>query len=187
MKNITKLSIITGLVIFLVLFGVSQYKTLKVKAPPMYMTIYKSKGGAVMAMGGTGSDKEKIDAFKKSLEENDEFSDCLESSYSYEKKGDYQNAVIEGEKALELAKTKGDHWMVRAGLAELYEKVGKYDLAIKQYDWIIPYQEEALADALKTTYKLEIARREKLVNELKEAQKRVEELKASSLISENSQ
>ena len=177
MKKISRISIISGMAIFLLLFGISQYKAVKVKTSSTYMTAYKSKDGSIMTMGGMASDKEKIDSFKKSMEEESEYYDYLEASYSYEKKGDYQNAVTEGEKALEFAKARGDHWMVRASLAKLYEKVGKYDLALKQYDWIIPYQEEALVDAQKTNNKLEIERREKIVNELKAGRKRVEGLR----------
>ena len=171
MKNITRVSIIGGVVIFLLLFGISQYKYIKIKASPVYMTMHKSDTG-VMTIGGMASDKAKIDSFKKGLEE-DKCLNYLEASYSYKKQGDYQNAVIQAEKALELAKSRGDHWMVRTELAELYEQIGKYDLALKQYDVIIPIQEEALASALKTTYKLEISRREKLVNDLKESRKRI--------------
>lgn len=176
MKKITKISIITGIVVFLVLFGISHYKAVKVKTSPIYTTIYKDKSGAVMTMGGMAYDKDKIDSFRMSLEEESEYYDYLEASYSYEKKGDYQNAVIEGEKALEFAKSRGNHWMVRASLVKLYEKIGKYDLAAKQYDWIIPYQEEALAKSAKKGYKLDVERRQILVDELKAGRKRVEEL-----------
>jgi tetratricopeptide (TPR) repeat protein len=175
MKNITKISIISGIVIFLLLFGVSQYKHIKIKTSPIYTTIYKSNAG-VMTIGGMASDKDKLDSFKKSLEQDKEYSDRIYAAIQYEKSGDFENAIREREKALEGTKYVGDIWEARVRLATLYEKVGKYDLALKQYDVIIPIQEEALASALKTTYKLEISRREKLVNDLKESRKRIEGL-----------
>lgn len=182
MKNIAKISIIGGVVVFLLLFGVSQYKYIKVKASPIYTTIYKSNAG-VMTMGGMASDKDKLDSFKKSLEQDKEYSDHMYAAIQYEKSGDFENAIREREKAIEVTKYLGDIWMARAGLAKLYEKVGKYDLAIKQYDWIIPYQEEALVNTTKRGYKLAIEHRAKLVNDLKEGRKRVEELKAESATS----
>lgn len=179
MKKITKISIISGVVIFLLLFGVSQYKYIKVKTSPVYTTAYKSNAG-VMLIGGMASDKNKLDSFKKSLEQDKEYSDHIYAAIQYEKNGDFENAISEREKALENTKNYGDIWEARVGLAKLYEKIGKYDLAIKQYDWIIPYQEEALTDSAKKGYKLDVERRQKLVDELKEGRRRVEELKAKS-------
>lgn len=173
MKSIAKIFIISAIVVFLSLFGISQYKHINVKPSPIYTTIYKSNAG-VMTMGGMASDKNKIDSFKKDLED-DEFLNYLEASYNYEKKGDNQNAVIQGEKALEFAKSAGDVWQVRAGLATLYEKIGKYDLALKQYAVIIPIQEDALADSANKGYKLDVQRRQKLVDELKASRRRCEE------------
>lgn len=175
MKNITKISIISGVVIFLLLFGVIQYKHIEVKKSPVYTTMYKSNAG-VMIIGGMASNKDKLDSFKNSLEQDREYSDHIYAAIQYEKSGDFENAISEREKALESTKYLGDIWEARAGLATLYEKVGKYDLAIKQYDWIIPYQEEALADSAKKGYKLDVERRQKLVDELKTGRRRVEEL-----------
>jgi len=179
MKNIKKVSIITGVVIFLLLFGVSQYKYIKVRMSPVYTTVHKNDAG-VMAISGMASDKGKLDSFKKSLDEDKEYSGHIYAAIQYEKSGDFKNAIHEREKALEGTKYLGDIWQARVGLATLYEKVGKYDLAIKQYEWIIPYQEEALAGSAKKGYKLDVERRQKLVNDLKEGRKRVEGLKAKS-------
>lgn len=173
MKKITKTFIITGVVIFLVLFGISQYKTLKVTTSPIYTSVYKSKSGAVMTMGGMASDKEKIDLFKKDLEQDDDFWEYLDKSDKYTKNGEYLNAIEELKKATSIY--PGDH-TPHTRLTNLYEKIGQYDLAIKEYDWVIRYQEEAMKDSAKRGYKLDTERRRKLVDELKAERKRVEEL-----------
>lgn len=181
MKKTPKILIISSITIFLILFGISQYKNIGIKKSPTYATVHKSEAG-VMLISGMGSDKNKLDSFKKSLEEDKEYSDHIYASIQYEKNGDFEKAIIEREKALATTKNLGDIWGARVGLATLYEKVGKYDLAIKQYDWIIPYQEEALANSAKKGYKLDVERRQKLVNDLKESRNRVNEL-----MSENKQ
>lgn len=182
MKKTPKILITSSIAIFLILFGISQYKNIGIKKSPTYATVHKSEAG-VMLISGMSSDKDKLDSFKKSLEKDKEYSDHIYVAIQYEKNGDFENAIIEREKALATTKNLGDIWGARVGLAKLYEKVGKYDLAIKQYDWIIPYQEEALADSAKKGYKLDVERRQKLVDELRAGRKQVEGLKAKSDIS----
>ncbi|MBU1808577.1 MAG: hypothetical protein KJ661_03335 [Candidatus Omnitrophica bacterium] len=178
MKKNTKLSIISGIAVFLVLFGVSQYKITKVKTPPTYMTAYKSKDGRIMTMGGMASDKEKIDYFKRDLEQDDEsnrFWEHMDKYDRYTQKGEYSNAIEELKKASVIY--PGDH-MPHVFLAKLYEKTEQYEFAIKEYGWVIQYQEKAMAKSAQKGYKLDVERRQKLVNELKAGRKQAEELQS---------
>jgi len=180
MKNIIKISVILGgVVIIFLIIGINCYEYIKTNESPLYMTMYKSNTGSVMLLGGMTSDKKKIDSFKRDLEE-DECSSYLDESYNYKKQGDYQNAIVQAEEALKLAKTINELWMIRTELADLYEKVGKYSFALNQYDVIIPIQEDASADSKKKGYKLDVERRQKLIATLKASRKRVEELANSS-------
>lgn len=184
MKKITKISIISIITIFLILLGFSQYSQ-KVKKSPTYTTMHATNKGAII-FGGLSQDRSKVESFKRDFEKNDyvnQYWDCLHKADNYADKGDYANAIVEEEKALKLvlvSRNAGDVWQVRTGLARLYEKTGKYDLAIEQYDWLIPYQEEAVNNSASKGYKSDVNRREKIVNDLKESRKRVEGLKAKS-------
>ena len=102
-----------------------------------------------MTIGGMPSDKEKIDSFKKDLEQNNDsnnFWECIDKSDSYTKKGEYSQAVQELKKATIIYP---NNHMPHAFLAQLYEKTEQYDLSIKEYDWVIEYQTQALEDAKK--------------------------------------
>ena len=175
--TITHITIITVVTVFLVFFGISQYSQKKRIKNDVYMT----QSGA-MIFGGMAKDKDKIESFKKDFEKDDVFNrfwNYLDLSVECEKKGDYTNAIIEREKALELAikeMGKAPQAQARDGLRELYEKVGMYDNAIKQYDWLIAYQGEALKYYVGKKSKFAITQQEKLLQDLKSSRARVEEL-----------
>jgi len=179
MKKITKIFTIGSVMLFLILFGISQYKYIRVKVSPIYTTTHRSNAG-VIAMGGMASDKDKIDSFKNDLEKKDTlgiYQDYINSAIAYKEKGDYEKAIKE---ALEALKIYPNNWTTHSVLVDLYELAGKYDLALKEYDWLILYQEKALKDSANKGYETDVGRREKIVNDLKEGHKRVEELKAKS-------
>ena len=140
----------------------------------------------VMLFGGMSQDKDKIESFKKDFEKKDYINaywDYLHTSDAYSGKGDYTNALIYEKKALELAmlhKATGDEFQTRSGLSRLYEKMGQYDNALNEYDWIEAYQKRILNESIVEKNKMGIAYREKILSELNESRKRVEELKAKS-------
>lgn len=187
MKKITKISIISVITIFLIFLGFSRYSQ-QVKKSYNYTTMHTANNGAIL-FGGMSQDKNKIESFKKDFEKKDYVNiywDYLHTSDNYSNKGDYANAVIYEKKALELAilhKATGDEFQARSGLSRLYEKMGQYDDALSEYNWIEAYQKRILNESIAEKNKMGIAYREKLLNELNEGRKRVEELKAKSDIS----
>lgn len=176
MKNITSISIIVIVTIFLVFFGISQYGQKKKSGKNFYMT-QVTKPSGVLIMGG---DRDKIEPFKKDLENNDyidRYWDHLHQSTAYEKEGKLELAIAELEKALTIIKNGLEaHWT----LAELYEKNGKYDKSIKEYDWVIACQEEILKKFVVEKAKFAITQKEKLLQDLRASRARVEELKRKS-------
>ncbi|MFH1664782.1 MAG: tetratricopeptide repeat protein [Candidatus Omnitrophota bacterium] len=125
---------------FLLLWGYSQYSAKLNKPKLTYHTKHETKN-STMLIGGMAKDKDKIDAFKNSLEEGNfrNFWDNLHLSSDCKKKGDYENAILYSKKALECAQGKGDEFQARMGLARLYKETKQYDLAIKEYEWCINY------------------------------------------------
>lgn len=176
MKNITKIFIMGGAVVFLLLFGVGQYKSIKIRTLPLYSIVHKSDSG-VMLIGGMGSDKDKIDSFKEDLEKDRQYWDYIHKASRYEEQGDYRNAIIFREKALELAEVDGDVWQARAGLGRLYGKLGEYDCALKEYDWLQTYQARIFKEAIAKNDKLGVDYRMNIIKELLEERKMVEEMK----------
>jgi len=102
---------------------------------------YTTSSGT-MLIGGMASDKNKIEDFKKSLE-NDKahrkFWDYIHMSSAEQEKKDYEKAIFYENKALEAARGKGDEFQARMGLARLYEQTKQYKLALEQYDWLLDY------------------------------------------------
>lgn len=136
--KIVKILVPIVLFLFLITFGISKYNEGKKEKKLTYHTMHESKGG-VMIIGGSADDKTKIDAFKDSLEEDDSYWDNLHISSDYRRKGDINNAIIYTKKALEVARSKGDQFQARMGLARLYGMNKQYDLAIEEYKWCIDY------------------------------------------------
>lgn len=140
MNNKTKFITFGIVFIFLMVWGYSRYSTQKVAPKQTYHTSYKTENSA-MLIGGMAKDREKIDTFKKGLEEENfrAYWDNLHLASSYEKKGDIGNAILYTKKALEIAKSKGDTFQAKMGLARLYRENKQYELAIEEYEWCIEY------------------------------------------------
>lgn len=74
--------------------------------------------------------KQKIDA------KIDAQWDHIHAGRDYEKAGQYELAIEEYKKTIEL----GEAWMGHASLARLYEKMEQYKLAIQEINWLISYK-----------------------------------------------
>lgn len=62
----------------------------------------------------------------------------LGNKYAYE--GNYQNAIEEYKKALELTRKYNDgigYGVIRSYLSQVYEYAGQYDLALQELNWLI--------------------------------------------------
>src|SRR4030042_1509210 len=129
----TPIVVFLFILVFLLTFGISRYNINKrAEKKSTYVT---STGNIIM--GGMASDKEKIESFKKSVEEDSKFRkywDLLHLSSKYEKEENYNTAIETRREALSYARTKGDVFQVIWGLIRLYEKTGQYELAIKEID-----------------------------------------------------
>ena len=180
MKKIIKISSISVLTVFLILLGFSQYsQKKKVTRESSHLPSVQTSSGTIL-LGGPTSDKEKIESFKKGLEKDRKYWDCIHAASRYEEQGDYQNAILQREKALEFAEIEGDIWQARAGLGRLYGKLGEYDSSLKEYDWLLTYQSRILKEELAKNNKLGIDYRTKILKELTEERGRIETLKANT-------
>ena len=56
-------------------------------------------------------------------------------AWEYYQKGDYEMAIKEYKKAIEMSRY--DQWESRYRLSEAYEKAGHYDLALREIDWLL--------------------------------------------------
>lgn len=180
MKKIIKISFISILTIFLILLGFSRYsQKKKVIRESAHLSSVQTSSGAIL-LGGPTSNKEKIESFKKDLEKDRKYWDCIHAASRYEEQGDYQNAILQREKALGFAEIEGDIWQARAGLGRLYGKLGAYDRSLKEYDWLLAYQSRILKEELAKNNKIGIDYRTKILKELTEERKHIETLKANA-------
>lgn len=83
---------------------------------------------------GTEAYKERL----KMKERAEKYFQYIDKGKEYEKNGKYNLAVNEFQKAAELEKGSSYERWPRAELVDCYEKLLKYDLAIKELDWLIP-------------------------------------------------
>ena len=140
MNKKIKYIIIFVIFAFPLLWEYNQYAAKKGSPELTYHTKHESSNG-VMIIGGMAKNKDKIDSFKDSLEE-ESFSklwDTLDLSNKYRKEGNIVKAIEIRKEALQYAKGKGDQFQVHSGLARLYNENKQYDLAIKEYEWCIDY------------------------------------------------
>jgi len=79
-------------------------------------------------------------------------------AWEYYKKADYEMAIKEYKKTIEMSKY--DQWVPRYRLSEVYEKAGYHDLALQEIDWLLSRKgvDQKVVDEL-------LARREKIQNE----------------------
>ena len=82
------------------------------------------------AQEGKASIVRRIEIQKRTKQDN--------IAWSYYQKGDYEMAIKEYKKAIEMSKY--DQWAPRYRLSAAYEKAGYYRLAIQEIDWLLSHK-----------------------------------------------
>ncbi|GEM_PF-4852933 len=171
MKSNKKMVLMMGVVILLAFVGYRCYMQFFHDKDNAYITFANSQNGSIV-MGGGENDTDKIGAFKRDLEKDKKYWECIHASSRSEKSGDYKNAIVQREEAIRYAEIEGDVWQARAGLGRLYGKIGDNEHALQEFDWMIAYQTKILDEAIAEKNKNAILYREKIINDLKGERKK---------------
>jgi len=137
-----KIVLISSLLFTILFLGISTYKK-SGKSQNQFVCVKKIGN---MLIGGTKPNQEKIDSFTEGLIKDDDFNkywDLLDKSNELRKKPDYKGAIVYRVKALDYAQGIGQQFQARMGLAKLYEMDRQYDLALKEYEWLLDHSKRS--------------------------------------------
>lgn len=106
-----------------------------VSAFSIYRAVKEIERGAEMSKHAGDFLNPNTEAGKKAIKIHEEY-EHIDKGKKYQTEGKYDLAIEEYKKAEELAEG-GYKGISKRYLAEVYEKTGQYDLALKEIEWLI--------------------------------------------------